>query len=105
MVNVATRAAREGIMAKSQDWQDTLDDLEQRRRHTRAMGEDEQLAKRHNKAKLDARACIDRLVDTGSFREIGTLVGGEIAPLAGPQRGLYSRQATAEPVSRTAILP
>ena len=29
--------------------------------------------------KLDARARIERLLDTGTFRELGTLVGGEIA--------------------------
>ena len=43
------------------------------------MGGDERLAKHHGKGKLDASARIDRLVDKGSFRELGTLVGGEIA--------------------------
>jgi acetyl-CoA carboxylase carboxyltransferase component len=62
-----------------EDWRDTLDDLEERRNRTRAMGGEERLAKHHGKGKLDARARIDRLVDTGSFREIGTLVGGEVA--------------------------
>lgn len=61
------------------DWQDTLDDLEERRKRTHAMGGDERLAKHHGKGKLDARARIDRLVDKGSFREIGTLVGGDVA--------------------------
>ena len=60
-------------------WQDTLADLEQRRQRTKAMGGDERLAKHHGKGKLDARGRIDRLVDKGSFRELGTLVGGEIA--------------------------
>ena len=55
---------------EGQDWQDTLDDLEQRRQRTWAMGGDERLAKHHGKGKLDARARIDRLVDKGSFREI-----------------------------------
>ncbi len=53
------------------DWEDTLDDLEERRKRTMAMGGDERLAKHHGKGKLDARARIDRLVDKGSFREIG----------------------------------
>lgn len=66
-------------MAKAQDWQHTLDDLERRRQHTWAMGGTERLAKHHDKGKLDARARLDRLLDKGSFREIGTLVGGEIA--------------------------
>jgi acetyl-CoA carboxylase carboxyltransferase component len=66
-------------MTKAQDWKDTLDDLERRRNHTWAMGGTERLAKHHDKGKLDARARLDRLLDKGSFREIGTLVGGEIA--------------------------
>jgi acetyl-CoA carboxylase carboxyltransferase component len=56
-----------------------LDDLERRRRHTLAMGGTESVVKHRDKGKLDVRARIDRLLDEGSFREIGTLVGGEIA--------------------------
>jgi len=66
-------------MTKSPDWQETLDDLDRRRQHTRAMGGAERLAKHHGKGKLDARARIDYLLDPGTFRELGTLVGGEIA--------------------------
>jgi acetyl-CoA carboxylase carboxyltransferase component len=66
-------------MTKSADWQETLHDLERRRQHTRALGGAERVAKHRSKGKLDARARIDHLVDRGTFREIGTLVGGEIA--------------------------
>ncbi len=66
-------------MTKSPDWQETLDDLDRRRQHTRALGGPERLAKHRGKGKLDARARIDYLLDPGTFREIGTLVGGEIA--------------------------
>src|SRR6202046_46327 len=66
-------------MTKTPDWQETLDDLEHRRRRTLAMGGPERLAKHHGKGKLDARARIDHLLDPGTFREIGTLVGGETA--------------------------
>ena len=66
-------------MTKSPDWQETLDDLDRRRQHTRAMGGAERLAKHRGKGKLDARARIDCLLDPGTFRELGTLVGGEIA--------------------------
>jgi acetyl-CoA carboxylase carboxyltransferase component len=66
-------------MTKAQDWQETLDDLERRRQRTWAMGGSERVAKHHGKGKLDARARIDRLLDADSFRELGTLVGGEIA--------------------------
>jgi acetyl-CoA carboxylase carboxyltransferase component len=66
-------------MTKAQDWEDTLDDLERRRQHTWAMGGAERVAKHRDKGKLDVRARIDRLLDKGSFHEIGTLVGGDIA--------------------------
>jgi acetyl-CoA carboxylase carboxyltransferase component len=66
-------------MTKAQDWQETLDDLERRRRHAWGMGGPERLDKHRGKCKLDARARIDRLLDPGTFRELGTLVGGEIA--------------------------
>ncbi len=66
-------------MTKSPDWQETLDDLENRRQRTLAMGGPERLAKHHGKGKLDARTRIDHLLDPGTFREIGTLVGGETA--------------------------
>ena len=66
-------------MTKAQDWDETLDDLERRRQHTWAMGGEERVAKHHGKGKLDARARIDRLLDKGSFRELGTLVGGQTA--------------------------
>lgn len=66
-------------MTKSRDWEATLEDLERRRRHARAMGGPERLDKHRGKGKLDARARVERLLDPDSFRELGTLVGGEIA--------------------------
>ena len=66
-------------MPKAQDWGETLDDLERRRQHAWDMGGPERLDKHHNKGKLDARARIEYLLDPGTFRELGTLVGGEIA--------------------------
>jgi acetyl-CoA carboxylase carboxyltransferase component len=66
-------------MTKSSDWRETLEDLDRRRQRTRALGGPERVAKHRDKGKLDARARIDHLLDPGTFREIGTLVGGEIA--------------------------
>src|ERR1700744_4856325 len=66
-------------MTKPPDWQETLGDLDRRRQHTRAMGGQERLAKQPGKGKPAARARIDHLLDPGTFRELGTLVGGEIA--------------------------
>jgi acetyl-CoA carboxylase carboxyltransferase component len=66
-------------MTKAQDWEETLGDLDRRRQHAFGMGGPERLDKHRGKGKLDARARIERLLDSGTFREIGTLVGGEIA--------------------------
>lgn len=66
-------------MAKAEDWAETLDELSRRRDHSRGMGGDERLARHHGKGKLDARGRIAHLLDKDSFREFGTLVGGDIA--------------------------
>jgi acetyl-CoA carboxylase carboxyltransferase component len=62
------------------EWKETLEDLGERRRASRAMGGEERLAKHRAGGKLDARARIDHLLDKGSFQELGTLVGGSEAP-------------------------
>jgi acetyl-CoA carboxylase carboxyltransferase component len=73
-------ATRQGpVMTNPQNWQETLDDLGRRRRQTLAMGGAERVAKHRATGKLDVRARLDRLLDKGTFRELGTLVGGEIA--------------------------
>ncbi|MBW8710790.1 MAG: acetyl-CoA carboxylase carboxyltransferase subunit, partial [Mycobacterium sp.] len=66
-------------MTKSEDWEETLDELGRRRQQAHAMGGPDRLAKHHGKGKLDARARLEHLLDKGSFREFGTLVGGDIA--------------------------
>jgi acetyl-CoA carboxylase carboxyltransferase component len=65
---------------RSEDWEEVLEQLEQRRLASRAMGGEERLAKHRAAGKLDVRARIDHLLDPGSFHELGTLVGGEDAP-------------------------
>jgi acetyl-CoA carboxylase carboxyltransferase component len=64
----------------SESWDEVLGYLGERRAGARAMGGEERLAKHHGSGKLDARARIDHLLDPGTFREIGTLAGGEEAP-------------------------
>jgi acetyl-CoA carboxylase carboxyltransferase component len=66
-------------MTKPPDWAETLEDLDRRRRHAWGMGGPARLDKHRSKGKLDARARIERLLDPGTFRELGTLVGGDIA--------------------------
>lgn len=43
------------------------------------MGGPDRLARHRAAGKLDARARIDALLDAGTFRELGTLAGGEVA--------------------------
>src|SRR5262245_20464291 len=64
----------------SERWAEVHEQVEERRRASRAMGGDERLAKHRAAGKLDVRARIDHLLDAGSFQELGTLVGGEEAP-------------------------
>src|SRR4029079_12497160 len=74
-----TVGRQEERMTNEKGWKETLEDLDLRRERSRAMGGSERLAKHNGKGKLDARARLDHLLDKGSFREFGTLVGGEIA--------------------------
>lgn len=60
------------------DWGGALGELEGRRRAARAMGGEARLTKHRASGKLDARARVEALLDPGSFREFGTLVGGEV---------------------------
>jgi acetyl-CoA carboxylase carboxyltransferase component len=60
------------------DWDSTLEDLHQRYEASRAMGGEQRLTKHRAAGKLDARARVETLLDPGSFREIGTLTGGDV---------------------------
>lgn len=53
-------------------WDDRLKDFETRRERARAMGGPDRIARRRDAGRLDARERIDRLVDAGSFLELGT---------------------------------
>ena len=66
-------------MTNEQSWKETLEDLDLRRQRSRSMGGQDRLAKHHGKGKLDARTRLEHVLDKGSFREFGTLVGGDIA--------------------------
>ena len=60
-------------------WDATLAELAAHRDRARAMGGPDRLAAHRGSGKLDARGRIDALLDPGSFREIGTLAGAEVA--------------------------
>ncbi len=60
-----------------EEWQDIIEEYRQRMADARAMGGEEKLAKhRAGGQRNDARQRIEKLCDPGSFKEIGTLVGG-----------------------------
>jgi len=65
-------------------WKPLLDDLEKRRTSVLAMGGAEKLEKQRAGGRMDARQRIDELVDPGSFRELGTFVGGVARPGQSP---------------------
>ncbi|MGD9804795.1 MAG: acyl-CoA carboxylase subunit beta [Hyphomicrobiaceae bacterium] len=56
-------------------WQPELDELHQRESMARQMGGADKVARQHAGGKLTIRERIERLVDAGSFREVGALAG------------------------------
>jgi acetyl-CoA carboxylase carboxyltransferase component len=61
---------------KAGGWDAMLADLDRRKREARAMGGALKLERRRATGRLNARERVDRLLDPGSFSELGTLVGG-----------------------------
>jgi len=61
--------------ADSVSWQPEVDEIERRRRMATDMGGSEGVARQHAKGRLSVRERIEALLDSGSFREIGTLFG------------------------------
>lgn len=56
-------------------WKSEVDELERRKELARKMGGPEGIDRQHKRGKLTVRERIDALVDPGSFREFGMLVG------------------------------
>lgn len=56
-------------------WEKEIEELRRREALAEAMGGEEKVARQHERGKLDARERIRRLVDEGSFREIGKIAG------------------------------
>lgn len=56
-------------------WKKELDELHVRQKLAEKMGGVDKLARQTKRGKLDARARIDQLLDTDSFREIGKIAG------------------------------
>jgi acetyl-CoA carboxylase carboxyltransferase component len=56
-------------------WEKEIEELRRREAMAEAMGGAEKVARQHGRGKLDARERLRRLVDAGSFREIGKIAG------------------------------
>jgi acetyl-CoA carboxylase carboxyltransferase component len=56
-------------------WQRELDELRARERMAREMGGAEKVRRQHDGGRLTVRERIDRLIDAGSFHEIGAIAG------------------------------
>ena len=64
-------------------WQRELEELRERERMARAMGGPEKVSRQHQGGRLTVRERIDRLVDAGTFHEIGAIAGKGEYNLAG----------------------
>jgi acetyl-CoA carboxylase carboxyltransferase component len=56
-------------------WQDEVDELRRREALARRMGGAERIQRQHEAGRLTVRERIDRLLDAGTFHEIGALTG------------------------------
>ncbi|MBV9064538.1 MAG: methylmalonyl-CoA carboxyltransferase, partial [Methylobacteriaceae bacterium] len=57
------------------NWQPELDELRRREALAREMGGADKVKRQHDGGRLTVRERIDRLVDKGTFREIGGIAG------------------------------
>lgn len=78
-------------------WEKEIKHLRMREALAEKMGGEEKLARQHGQGKLDARDRVRRLVDAGSFREIGKIAGkgsydeaGELSEFA-PSNFIFGR--------------
>src|SRR5690242_15882776 len=65
---IAAEGATEG-------WEPELRELREREAFARAMGGPDKIKRQHDAGRLTVRERIDRLVDPGSFQEVGTIAG------------------------------
>ena len=57
------------------NWQPELDDLRARQRMARQMGGADKVKRQHDGGRLTVRERIEKLVDTATFREVGSITG------------------------------
>ena len=56
-------------------WEKEIEELRKREAFAEEMGGEEKVTRQHDRGKLDARERLKRLVDPGSFREVGKIAG------------------------------
>ncbi|MDD5288453.1 MAG: hypothetical protein PHY28_05010 [Dehalococcoidales bacterium] len=56
-------------------WQPEIDEIKKRKEFAAQMGGIENVERSHKRGKLTARERLDKMVDRGSFQEIGGLTG------------------------------
>ena len=56
-------------------WPNQIDELQRRRQFAKEMGGPDNVARQHGAGRLTVRERIERITDSDSFREIGTLAG------------------------------
>jgi acetyl-CoA carboxylase carboxyltransferase component len=61
--------------ASTAGWEPELAELRQRQALARQLGGPERIARQHAGGRLTVRERIDRMLDPGSFREIGSTAG------------------------------
>jgi acetyl-CoA carboxylase carboxyltransferase component len=61
-------------------WHPEIDELRRREQMAHRMGEPEKLKRQHGGGKLVMRERLERLLDPGSFHEIGAIAGIPIRP-------------------------
>src|SRR5688500_1864760 len=59
----------------NEDWSAEVEAIEERRAHARRMGGEAAVARPHANGRLTARDRVARMLDDGSFREVGSLAG------------------------------
>jgi acetyl-CoA carboxylase carboxyltransferase component len=62
-------------MVSDNGWSPELEELRRRTELAHAMGGDERVARQHAGGRLTVRERIERMVDPGSFQELGTIAG------------------------------
>ena len=56
-------------------WEAAIEEMQKRREAVKQMGGRERIARHHDQGKFTIRERIDRLVDRGTFYEVGSLMG------------------------------